>query len=159
MLYTENTDDSTSLTIFENIIDTYDDSDDEDEPKIIEIVQDIPRNTSDEPKIIEIIEDTSINTNDTPEKINDIYVNSRSKVNIDKDVSDYAHLIEKAHMLNKRYDSNLKYKNILLEEGNVLIDRINTLKNKSKKRIEKSKAILKEYDVVNVNINVIIEKS
>ena len=62
-------------------------------------------------------------------------------------------------MLNKRYDSNLKYKNILLEEGNVLIDRINTLKNKSKKRIEKSKAILKEYDVVNVNINVIIEKS
>ena len=41
----------------------------------------------------------------------------------------------------------------------MLIDRINTLKNKSKKRIEKSKAILKEYDVVNVNINVIIEKS
>ena len=53
----------------------------------------------------------------------------------------------------------MKDKNILLEEGNVLIDRINTLKNKSKKRIEKSKAILKEYDVVNVNINVIIEKS
>ena len=104
MLHTENTDDSTSLTIFENIIDTYDDSDDEDEPKIIEIVQDIPRNTSDEPKIIEIIEDTSINTNDTPEKINDIYVNkvNISKVDIDKDVSDYAHLIEKAHMLNKR---------------------------------------------------------
>ena len=53
----------------------------------------------------------------------------------------------------------MKDKNILLKEGNVLIDRINTLKNKSKKRIEKSKAILKEYDVVNVNINVIIEKS
>ena len=53
----------------------------------------------------------------------------------------------------------MKDKNILLEEGNVLIDRINTLKNKSKKRIEKLKAILKEYDVVNVNINVIIEKS
>ena len=53
----------------------------------------------------------------------------------------------------------MKDKNILLKEGNVLIDRINTLKNKSKKRIEKSKAILKEYDVANVNINVIIEKS
>ena len=118
MLHTENTDDSMSLTIFENIIDTYDDSDD---PKIIEIIEDIPRNTSDErkiieiievipintsdePKIIQIIEDISINTNDTPEKINDIYVNkvNISKVDIDKDVSDYAHLIEKAHMLNKR---------------------------------------------------------
>ena len=56
-----------------------------------------------------------------------------------KDVNDYDNLIEKTHAINKRHNTTSKANNIVLADTDTLLDRMNKLKNKSKKRIEDSK--------------------
>ena len=66
-----------------------------------------------------------------------------------KDVNDYDNLIEKTHAINKRHNTTSKANNIVLEDTDTLLDRMNKLKNKSKKRIEDSNKLIEEYAVIN----------
>ena len=52
-----------------------------------------------------------------------------------------------------------KDKNILLEDSAVLINKMDKLKDKSKKRIKESNKLLEEYIVINDKIDNAIEKS
>ena len=58
----------------------------------------------------------------------------------------------------KRVNANLENTNMLLEEVKVLNDRVYMCRNNSKKYIQESKALLKEYAVNKDNANVLIER-
>ena len=76
-----------------------------------------------------------------------------------KDVIDYNNLIDKVHMANNRCNNVSKDTDTLLEDVDVLLNRMNKLKDKSKKRMEHSNKLLEEYEVINDKIDKTIEKS
>ena len=58
------------------------------------------------------------------------------------DIIDYNNLIEKAHKVNNKSVIISKDTDTLLEDVEVLLNRINKLKHKSKKRMEHSNKLL-----------------
>ena len=75
------------------------------------------------------------------------------------DIIDYNNLIEKAHKVNNKSVIISKDTDTLLEDVDVLSNRINKLKYKSKKRMEHSNKLLEQYEVINDKIDKTIEKS
>ena len=75
-----------------------------------------------------------------------------------RDTCEFNNLIEKTQAINKRDNTISKRNNILLEDSGTLLDRMNKLKNESKKRMEGSSKFSKEYEVRNDKIDKTIGK-
>ena len=86
------------------------------------------------------------------EKINKIALSSNDNKRIQRD--DGINTYPYGYHNNANKDNNM-----LLDDTNTLLDRINKIKNKSKKRIEESNKLLGEYKVINDKLDKTIGKS
>ena len=80
------------------------------------------------------------------------------KIIRDNHVNEFDKLIENTNEFIKRTDDNCENSNILLDDIKKLNDKVDKLKIRSKKGINKSKELLKSYEVNNNNPNTLIKE-
>ena len=80
------------------------------------------------------------------------------KIIRDNHVNEFDKLIENTNEFIKRTDDNCENSNILLDDIKKLNDKVDKLKIRSKKGINKSKELLKSYEVSNDNVDILIKR-
>ena len=90
--------------------------------------------------------------------INDKIDKTIEKSKIIRDTCEFNMLIESTNELIKRIDNNCENTDILLDDIKKLNDQVDKIKKRSKKGINKSKELLKSYELNNDNANILIER-